>query len=332
MNKKAVIIFAILAAILVGCGAKAASPMLAGDYEQPLMDERGYGGGAPNESIYDPSSPPMATAAPSGLAYTESGGGPAPAPQNAAGERMVIMNADVTVVVADPQAKADAIVRMAQQMGGYVVSMQMYQTELYNGVRVPAGYISIRIPHARLEAALDQIKADAVEVRNEARTSQDVTAQYVDLESQLRNLEQAESDLLEIMKQATENPGNDSTTKTQDVLNVHNHIVSIRGQIEQIKGQMNYYKDVTDTSLVNVNLIAEETVQPIQIGPWSPKGAWNQAIQDLVEFWHDFVDALIRFFVLILPVLVLTVGPFALIAWAVVAGVRRRKAKKAKAG
>ena len=86
-------------------------------------------------------------------------------------------------------------------------------------------------------------------MQSENRSGQDVTSQYVDLQSQLTNLQKAEQDLQAIMDEAQNNPGNDSTTKTQDVLNVYNQIVTIRGQIEQIQGQMKYIDETTSTSV-----------------------------------------------------------------------------------
>jgi hypothetical protein len=302
---------------------------MAAQSEAPLdYYERGVGGGAASDTGYLA----MPTPAPSGVANSNGPTIPNASNEAALQERMVVMNADLTIVVPDPQAEAEAITRMAQELGGYVINLQMYQTSLYSGGTAPEGNISIRIPQAKLETALTRIKADAVEVRAESRSSNDVTAAYVDLQSQLTNLERAEQDLLVIMDEARNNPGNDYTTRTQDVLNVYNQIVNLRAQIEQIKGQIKYYDDVTATSLINVTLIAEETIKPLQIGPWSPKGAFNQAVQDLVRFWHNFVEFLIRFAIYVLPVIVLVFGPIALIVWAVVAGLKRRKAKKAKAG
>jgi len=74
-------------------------------------------------------------------------------------------------------------------------------------------------------------------VQSENRSGQDVTSQYVDLQSQLTNLQKAENGPAGHHGPSTKQPGNDSTTKTQDVLNVYNQIVSIRGQIEQIQGR-----------------------------------------------------------------------------------------------
>ncbi len=213
-------------------------------------------------------------------------------------ERLVIKNADLTVVVPDPKASIAEISRMAETMGGYVVSSSLYQTYLQDGKPVLEGTIAIRVPADRLNEALETIKASAVEVRNENVTGQDVTAQYVDLESQLRNLEATEQQLMEIMKKAE---------TTEDVLNVFNQLTAIRGQIESIKGQMKYYREAAALSSISVRLIAEESIQPIQIGRWKPQGTVRDAIQNLINFWQGFVDFLIWLVLNFLPKL-LTIG------------------------
>lgn len=245
----------------------------------------------------------------------------APASDSAAlVDRLVIMNADLTIVVADPRAKVQAIVDMASRMGGFVVEMNVYQVYANNGQQVPQGFVRVRVPAADLERALTEIKADAVEVRSETRSGQDVTQQYTDLQSELRHLQAAEAELMEIMENSTD---------TQDILDVFNELESYRARIEAVRGQMQYYEQSAAYSLISVTVVAEETVQPIQIGPWTPKGAWNKAVQDLVQFLQKFADFSIRFFTYNLPVLILIFGPPALVIWGIVAAVKRGRRKKA---
>ena len=310
MSKRIVLAIVIIAALLSACGTKAAAtPTPDLRYSQP-------GGVAQEAGV-----PVEMPAAPSGI--VSSSGTPAQ-------DRLVIMNADLIVVVKDPQAKMDVISQMATSMGGFVVSMNMYQTYMQNGDTAPQGAISNRIPADKLDTAMSQIKADAVEVQNETRSGEDVTAQYTDLQSQLNNLELAEKELQAIMEEAKNNPNSSTTSKTQDVLSVYNQIVSVRGQIEQIKGQMQYYEQSSSYSLINVTLIAEETIKPIEIGGWKPQGVARDAIQALVRFLQGFVNFVIWFVLLVLPVIIVIFGPIALIVWGIVAAVRKRKAKKAQ--
>ena len=307
-NKNTHIIFSlVLILMLSACGTRASAT------PAPLL--QAYGSAPSNENAALPTAPALLDASKGVVA------GSAPA-DTSAQDRLVIMNADLTIVIPDPQAKLQAISQMATSMDGFVVSMNLDQTTLQNGQTAPEGSISIRIPSGKLDDALKQIKADVIEVRNEDQTGQDVTQQYVDLQSQLDALQAAETQLNTIMQNAT---------KTQDVLDVFNQLESYRQQIDVIKGQMQYYQQASTYSLINVTLIAEQTVQPIEIGGWKPEGVVRDAIQSLIRFWQGFVNFLIDFFLLVLPILITIFGPIALIVWGIIALVKHNRKKKAQA-
>jgi Rad3-related DNA helicase len=131
-------------------------------------------------------------------------------------EPLVIRNANLSLVVEDPAESADEIASMAETMGGFVVSSNIYQTTYGTSqASTTRASITIRVPADRLDEALDEIVEDAIEVREKNISGQDVTQEYTDLQSRLRNLEAAEEQLREIMA---------STTKTEDVLEVFNDL------------------------------------------------------------------------------------------------------------
>ncbi len=323
MKKSILLVFVALSLILSAC---AASPVTQA-YDGGILPSQPTGMRS-DESKGQGEMPAAAPGAPQDAYNSTTGSG---AVQAEAQRRLIQTDVNMSIVVTDPQKKMDEINKMATEMGGYLVSMSMGQVYSSAGNTVPQGSISIRIPSEKLEEALTRIQTGVIDVPTQNRTGVDVTAQYVDLKSQLSNLQQAEEDLIAIMDEAKNNPGNDSTTKTQDVLNVYNQIVFIRGQIEQIQGQMQYIEETTSTSAINVSLIAEETVQPIEVGGWKPQGVANEAIQSLVRFFQGFVDFLIILVLQIIPELLLIFGPIALVIWAIVAGIKRRKARKVKA-
>ena len=215
-------------------------------------------------------------------------------------ERLVIENADLAIVVRDPKARMAEITALANELGGFVVSSNLYQSFSPTGQEVPEATIVIRVPAERLDDALDRIKEGAVDVDYENRSGQDVTSIYVDLQSQLKAKQAAEVKLLEIMDQAT---------RAEDVLAIYLQVQQVQTEIEQLKGQIKYYEESAALSSISVRLIAEESTQPIQVGPWTPTGAAREAIQDLIRFFQNFADFLIRFVLLTLPALVLIAIP-----------------------
>lgn len=260
------------------------------------------GGGAEEPPMYVEPEMPMATM-PAGdtkgfrasEAVVSSG-----APQT---ERLVIQNVDMSIVVTDVIGRVKAIEKMAQDMGGYVVTSNVYQN-IVNGVKVPEAQVMIRVPAARLSEALEKIKADVVEVTSENQNGQDVTAEYVDLQARLKNLEAAEAQLVKIMEKAE---------KTEDVLSVFNQLTSIREQIEVVKGQIKYYEESAALSAISVHIVAEASVQPIEVGGWKIGGWAKEAIQDLIFYLQGFVRFLVRFVLYTIPVLLTVALPLYLV-------------------
>ena len=232
-------------------------------------------------------------------------------------ERIVIKDADIMIVVENPPDVLDDIVRMAEDMGGYVVSANLYQSRLDNGQEVPRGAITIRVPAERLIDALDQIEsASDREPLSKNISSQDVTREYTDLKSRLRNLEEAEAQLREIMA---------SAHKTEDVLAVYNQLVQVREQIEVIKGQIQYYEQSAALSAISVDLLADEAVQPLTIGGWQPIGVAKDAIQALINALKFVATSLIWIVLYILPVVILLALIFLVPLILVVKAMRKRR-------
>lgn len=219
-------------------------------------------------------------------------------------ERLVIENADLAIVVKDPKARMTELSNLATEFGGYVVSSNLYQTYTSTSKEVPEATIVIRVDSKRLDEALKKIKEGAVDVQYENRSGQDVTSTYVDLQSQLKAKQAAEKKLLEILEKAE---------KSEDVLAIYLQIENIQTQIEQLKGQIKYYEESAALSSVSVRLIAEESTQPIEIGPWKPAGAAKDAVEDLVRFLQNFTEFLIRFVIFTLPALILIAIPLFLV-------------------
>jgi hypothetical protein len=299
--------------ILVACGSRVSS-------EFKSVNNSLYGaGGAPAAPVVESYAPlPMATAGVYDQVVTSADGSSVPAPSV---DRIVIQNADLSIVVADVPVRMKDIQVMAEKMGGFVVSSNLYQSYTNNNVTVPEAQVVIRVPAEKLEDALNQIKKDVVEVQTETRSGQDVTAEYVDLKSRLKNFEEAEAQLSEILK---------NTTNTDEVVSIFNQLVAYREQIEVIKGQIKYYDEAAALSAISVHIVAEETVKPLVIGKWEPKGVALTAVQDLIDFMKGFVNFLIRFVIYILPTWIMIGIPLYLVFIGLRALFRKMRGNKPK--
>jgi len=169
---------AILAALvlLTGCGGRAAS---APSYD--MVMEESF---APVMEM-PAAAEPMDSAAAGNSAVSSS-------VEAAQQERLVIKNANLSITVDDPEKTIKAISTLASSLGGHVVSSNTYQTYANNGIQIPEGQITIRVPSESLDDALERIKGDVVEVNSENVSGEDVTDRYVDLQSRLKAKKAAE--------------------------------------------------------------------------------------------------------------------------------------------
>jgi hypothetical protein len=153
---------------------------------------------------------------------------------------------------------------MGEEMGGWVVTSSTGYFTNSAGEQVARGFITIRVPAGRLNEALERIKGgEGLEkINSESINGQDVTQQYIDLSSRLKNLEAAEQQLQTIM---------DSARKVDDVMTVYNQLVNVRGEIETIKGQLQYYQEAAAYSSIEIELLPPEP-GPVQVQTtgWSP--------------------------------------------------------------
>lgn len=286
------------ALVLAACGSRAVS---SDNYAMPPVPEA-VGMGAPASQDMAVMPAPV-TEARAQMDPTAGTGGVAAAPVDAQ-KRIVIKNADLTLVVNDVEGRMKEIQAMAEGMGGFVVSSNLYQNYTSNGTKVPEAQVVVRVPADKLDEVMGRIKKDAVEIQSENVSGQDVTSEYVDLQSRLKNYEAAEAQLNDLLKTATD---------TTDVVTIFNQLTYYREQIEVVKGQIKYYDEAASLSAVSVHLLAAETIQPVVIGKWEPKGTALKAIQDLIDFSKGFVDFLIRFVIYNLPVLIMLGLPLYLV-------------------
>ncbi|MBG0786360.1 MAG: DUF4349 domain-containing protein [Anaerolineaceae bacterium] len=237
----------------------------------------------------------------------------------AATERMVIYNANLRIAVENPTTSLESIIAMAESAGGFVVYSNIYQSTTSSGSTVPYANVTIRVPAGQLDPIMTAIKGLTPEpeddVLSENVSGQDVTSEYTDLESELRNLEAAEEALTAIMEKAQD---------TEDVLDVFDELTYYRGQIEAVKGRMQYLSESAALSAISVEIVAKESLQPITVAGWEPQGTIKKAVEALINAGQKLVDILIWFVISWLPFLAV----FGAIIYFVVRGLKKGKAKR----
>ncbi len=295
MKKPVLSLSFIIILLLSGCGAAAMVPSNA-EYDLALQS-----GAMPESAAREKGVAPSDSSLPE----------PAVLPAVNPADRIVLMDASLTLVVNDPAEAASKITDMAFAKGGWVVESNITQSVFGEaGEKYFSGQISIRVPADtadQLKATLAEIEALAVEVKSRSLTGRDVTAEYTDAQSRLRNLRASQDRLLKIMETA------DPTM----VIQVEQQLRQVEGEIEVLEGQINYYETAAKYSLVTITLQPYIPSQPISIGGWHPEGVAKEALEDLIHGLQNLVDFLIRLGICGIPallVIALFATPFFLTA------------------
>jgi hypothetical protein len=200
------------------------------------------------------SSAPKAVAAPPAPA-------PAAAPRQAAGgaanqataadqaqqnlpslDRMIIRTVTMTIAVGNVQEAFKQVELLAAEQGGYLSGTQIRQ----DGDRMVAT-MTVRVPAnpTTYQQTLERLRGLAERVVDEQSQAQDITEEYVDLESRLRNLQATEQSLLALMSKAT---------RVEDIINVQRELTNVRGQIEQIQGRKQALERRADMATITLTI------------------------------------------------------------------------------
>lgn len=226
-------------------------------------------------------------------------------------ERMVIHQAELYLKIKSLEKTSRWIEKKVEQYGGYIVESTLsHEEEMEEEM---SGSTIVRIPEEYFQDFLYDTEGEAAKVLSRTVTGQDVTEQYVDLESTLKSKRVVEARLLEFMKQAK---------KTEDLLKISADLAQVQEELEVVTGKMKYLENQTAYATVSLQLIQNGVVVP----EVSNKNldTWDKTKKQLADSTNYILAAgswLIVFIIGNLPILVILGG----ITWLVIWNRRRRK-------
>jgi len=216
--------------------------------------------------------------------------------------RLIIRNAQMTLVVGDAASVFDSLSALAASAGGYVSdAKQCRESEQLRAT------ITLRIPAQRLDQTLAAARKLARRVESENVDANDVTQEYVDLDSQVRNLEATETEMRALMTDVRAR-----MKKAEDILEIYQHLTELRGQIEQAKGRMRYLSQLSALATIKIDLVPDAVAQPVVEQGWQPLVIVRDASRSLVRTLESVATAIIWVAIYLVPVALLV----ALAAWA----------------
>jgi hypothetical protein len=236
---------------------------------------------------------------------TSSGGNVLPAVAAPRTNRLIVKNADLQLTVENTDVAIDRLTQVVGDVGGYIISSRVwYQSWLDTEYKYAS--ITLGVPVDQFEAAMRRLRDIALTVDDERASGQDVTDEYVDLESRLRNLEATRDRIRTFLDQAKD---------VDEALKVNEELKDVEAEIEAVQGRMNYLFDRSSYSTITVELspaLPDPPVAPPPTPtptptptpapePWSASRVAEDAGKTFTAILRVLVELAIWFSIVVLP-------------------------------
>jgi hypothetical protein len=274
---------------------KMESPYLGADID----DEEGMDIAMKSEEIVGPMAPP----APSTVE--------APAPEIDLKSRKIIKNAELKLKVDDFMETFDLVQGIVESEGGFIADSSTYKSE----EDTMSGDVTIRVHPDRFVSLIDKIKVLG-DLEYQKIAGEDITKEYYDLEARLKNKENTERRLLDLLAKKTNN--------VKDILEVEMELGRVRDEIESMRGTLRYYDNLVGLSTVHLNMYEPE---PLAFSASRIFRPIKEALKDSLVILSKSFAAIIYFLMFVIPWAILGVCLFYIIR----AIVRKSRVKKEEA-
>jgi hypothetical protein len=163
----------------------------------------------------------------------------------ASAERKMVRSGDLAVSVDAPEETSTDVERLVKQAGGFV--------ERSTTTKESNVWLHCRVPAPQLNQTMDAIAALGDEERRSVSAA-DVTEQYSDLETRLRNNLALRERLQQLLSRATD---------VEDVLAIEKELNRIQSTIETMQARFDRLKSEVELSALSVTLKRKRILGPL---------------------------------------------------------------------
>lgn len=178
------------------------------------------------------------------VASDRAGSGFQPSDSAAGLNKKLIYRANVVVEVNDYSKAQSEVRNLVTLSGGYILEFSESQSQEERG-----GTFVLKVPASGFSSFLDQLEKLKSVSQQRSIQGQDVSEEYVDLESRLKVKQAMEERYLKFINEAT---------KTSQLVEFANELERIQTEIEQIKGRMRYIDKNVSFSTIEIRLYQPE--------------------------------------------------------------------------
>lgn len=221
------------------------------------------------------------------------------------GEQKLIRTAHLGIEVAVYEKSRHQIDSIVKLHNAWISSENLnnYEYRISNS-------LAIRVPSDNLDALLNDLLTIAKKVDFQNVETADVTEEFIDVESRLKNQKAVEQKFVGLLRR---------TDSIDEILKIETKLAEIRGEIESFEGRLKYLKNRVSYSTVNLNLYQKIDFKFV---PEPMESFWERLKNSLDNGWKGFV-AFLLFFIRLWPLWIIAGAVWFFIVW-----FRKMKTKK----
>jgi hypothetical protein len=179
-------------------------------------------------------------------------------------EKKIIKTAYLSIEVSNYQKSRNLIDSTLKAFNAYIVSENLQNTESQI-----SNSINIRVPANQFEKLMANLSKIAKKVDYQNIETQDVTEEYIDVQTRLNNNRKVEQTYLKLLKR---------TNSIEDILKIQQKLGEIRTDIESTEGRLKYLNHQVSYSSINLNVY--QTIE------------YRYVSEKLPSFFQRFVKAM----------------------------------------
>jgi Lon protease-like protein len=194
------------------------------------------------------------------------------------GRSKMVKTAECRFQVSDMRKTKDAITSSIKKYNGYIESSNL---EFQNPMLEE--HMTVRVLNDFFEDLLNEITSQATYVNYQKVNSDDVSKQFVDLESRLKTKREVQARYEDILRK--------KTGTLEELLKTEKQIGELQEEIEATVSQINFLSEKVRYSTIKLEIyqIAEQHVAEVK----TTTGSWKKFSTAFAAGWNGFTNVLI---------------------------------------